>query len=338
MPVTGDEEFTEINAVVDGSEVVVVLEMLASAFEAALEASPVIKSLTEEYFQKYKREQVKLMDKRNSIEITKLSSWELLGSTAKKMIKLQNHKKATDEHWNLLSKLKKKKAVFAPDSTGLDKGAHLGVTAEQIRGIGAHQFEQRLDKLEKVICQNAETHASATVDDVFERMNILERFFEATRAQENAVMEARFEDMSATLKRMELALSRGGHIASHPVSPAVKTPSNTPSNRPSSSGSSVHTHTAIYVSSYCYICVCVSSYCYICSSSELFLLPTSSAGACYFIFIFTMHFHNFAFTMQFERAVSAAYGIVIVPWVSRDVSSSRNGSTSGRTESGRVIF
>jgi len=223
MPVTGDEEFTEINAVVDGSEVVVVLEMLASAFEAALEASPVIKSLTEEYFQKYKREQVKLMDKRNSIEITKLSSWELLGSTAKKMIKLQNHKKATDEHWNLLSKLKKKKAVFAPDSTGLDKGAHLGVTAEKIRGIGAHQFEQRLDKLEKVICQNAETHASATVDDVFERMNILERFFEATRAQQNAVMEARFEDMSATLKRMELALSRGGHIASHPVSPAVKT-------------------------------------------------------------------------------------------------------------------
>ena len=101
----------------------------------------------------------------------------------------------------------------------LDWGTHLGVTAVRIRGIDAHQFEQRLYKLEKVICQNAETHASDTVDDVFERMNILERFFEATRAQENTVMELRIEDMSATLKRMELALSRGGHIASHPVSP-----------------------------------------------------------------------------------------------------------------------
>lgn len=223
MPVTGDEEFTEINAVVDGSEVVVVLEMLASAFEAALEASPVIKALTEEYLQNDIRDRQKRMDRLLCPEITKLSSWELLASTAKKMIKLQNHEKATDEHWNLLSKLKKKKAMFAPDSTGLDKGAHLGVTAGKIEEIGAQQFEQRLDKLEKVICQNAETHASATVDDVFERMNILERFFEATRAQQNAVMEARFEDMSATLKRMELALSRGGHIASHPVSSAVKT-------------------------------------------------------------------------------------------------------------------
>ena len=183
MPVTGDEEFTEINAVVDGSEVVVVLEMLASAFEAALEASPVIKALTEEYLQNDIRDRQKRMDRLLCPEITKLSSWDLLASTAKKMIKLQNHEKATDEHWNLLSKLKKKKAMFAPDSTGLDKGAHLGVTAEKIQEIGAQQFEQRLDK----------------------------------------VMEARFEDMSATLKRMELALSRGGHIASHPVSPAVKT-------------------------------------------------------------------------------------------------------------------
>jgi hypothetical protein len=112
--------------------------------------------------------------------------------------------------------------VFAPDSSDLDKGSHLGVTAAKIQGIRAHQFEQRLDKLEKVICQNAETHASATVDDVFECMNILERFFEATRSQQNTVMEARFEDMSATLKRMELALSRRGNIASHPVRPAVK--------------------------------------------------------------------------------------------------------------------
>ena len=113
--------------------------------------------------------------------------------------------------------------MFAPDSSGIDKGSHLGVTAAKIQGIGAHQFEQRLDKLEKVICQNVETHASATVDDVFERMNILERFFEVTRSQQNVVMEERFEDMSATLKRMELVLSRRGHITSHPVSPAVKT-------------------------------------------------------------------------------------------------------------------
>ncbi len=136
------------------------------------------------------------------------------------MIKSQNHEKATNEHWNLLSKLQKKKAVFAPDSSDLDKGSHLGVTAAKIQGI---HTSLRLDKLEKVICQNVETHASATVDDVFERMNILERFFEATRSQQNAVMETRFEDMSTTLKRMELALSRRGHIASHPVSPAVKT-------------------------------------------------------------------------------------------------------------------
>jgi len=258
MPVTGDEEFTEINAVVDGSEVVVVLEMHASAFEAALEANPVVKSLTEEYFQKYKSEQMKLMDRSNSIEITKLRSWELLASTAKKMIKLQNHKKATDEHWSLLSKLKKKKAVLAPDSTGLL--------------IDAHQFEQRLDKLEKEICRNAETHASATVDDVFDRMNLLERFFEANRAQENAAMEARFEDMSATLKRMELALSRGGHIASHPVSPAVETPS----NRPSSSGSSVQTCTAIYVSSYCYICIFILLY--MCPHTAMYVF--SYCGIC----------------------------------------------------------
>jgi hypothetical protein len=221
MPVTGDdEEFTEINAVVDGSEVVVVLEMLASAFEATLEVSPVIKSFIGEYFQNDKRDRQKRMDRLLWPEITKLSSWELLVSTAKKMIKSQNHEKATNEHWNLLSKLQKKKAVFAPDSSDLDKGSHLGVTAAKIQGI---HTSLRLDKLEKVICQNVETHASATVDDVFERMNILERFFEATRSQQNAVMETRFEDMSTTLKRMELALSRRGHIASHPVSPAVKT-------------------------------------------------------------------------------------------------------------------
>ncbi len=64
MPVTGDdEEFTEINAVVDGSEVVVVLEMLASAFEATLEVSPVIKSFIGEYFQNDKRDRQKRMDR-----------------------------------------------------------------------------------------------------------------------------------------------------------------------------------------------------------------------------------------------------------------------------------
>ena len=83
MPVTGDdEEFTEINSVVVGSDVVVVLEMLDSAFEATLEASPVIKSFIGEYFQNDKRDRQKRMDRLLSLEITRLSSWDLWASTA----------------------------------------------------------------------------------------------------------------------------------------------------------------------------------------------------------------------------------------------------------------
>ncbi len=129
-----------------------------------------------------KRDRQKRMDRLLWPEITKLSSWELLVSTEKKNDQVTEPREDTNEHWNLLSKLQKKKTVFAPDSSDLDKGSHLGVTAAKIQGIRAHQFEQRLDKLEKVICQNAETHDSDTVDDVFECMNILERFFEATRS------------------------------------------------------------------------------------------------------------------------------------------------------------